>query len=226
MRQFLPDPDRDTDQTTMSGRAYSALRLALMSGNLRPGERLTMRGLAKDLDMSVTPVREAVQQLINERALVMPGPKTVIVPRLDAAQYSEVILIRRALECLAAKEAAARRTPEMLDRLRDVNVLHRAAIEVGDVTSVLARNREFHFTIYRASGLPSLVDIVENQWVRVGPTLNLLFPRYMRSFSGNRCHDRMISALEACDSDALCAALDTDLVTAERELLKILTPAG
>ena len=226
MRQFLPDAQSENDAPTMTGRAYAAMRMALMSGYLRPGERLTMRSLAEELGMSVTPVREAIQQLISEHVLAMPGPKTVIVPRIDAARYSEIILIRRALECLAAVQAAPHHDASMLAQLRQVNAQHKKAIEADSVGDVLARNKEFHFLIYRASGLPSLVDLIENQWVRVGPTLTFLFPRYMRSLAGNQCHDQMIDAIETGDMPALKAALSADLMTAHRELLKILAPVA
>lgn len=223
MLDFLPQTESRDEPATLTGRAYAALRLALISGYLRPGERLTMRGVANGLKMSVTPVREAIQQLIIEHALVMPGPKTVMVPHLDAALYSEIILIRQALETLAAEKAAPFHTPAMIETLRAVNARHRAAIEAGNVSAVLTHNKEFHFLIYRASGLPSLVDLIEKQWVRVGPTLNLLYPRYMRSLSGNQFHERMIDALENGDTALLRSSLQSDMVSAERELLTVLS---
>lgn len=222
MLEFLPQSDIGDEPATLAGRAYSALRLALTSGYLRPGERLTMRGIAGSLKMSVTPVREAIQQLIIEHALAMPGPKTVMVPHLDAAQYSEIILIRQALELLAAEKAAPSFTPAMIAELRSVNAQHRRAIETGHVAEVLTHNRKFHFLIYRASGLPSLVDLIQNQWVRVGPTLNLLYPRYMRSLTGNQFHESMIDGIERGDIGQLLNALRSDMVSAERELLKVL----
>lgn len=225
MQRYLVRTLDGADPPTLTVQAYQAIRSALMSGHLRPGQRLTMRAMSHELGMSVTPVREAIQLLITEHVLAMPGPKTVIVPRIDAAEYSEIILIRRALEVLAAEQAARSRDAALIDDLRAANARHRDAIEREDMAAVLTANKEFHFRLYRASGLPSLFDLIENQWVRVGPTLNLLYPQYTRSFVGNRCHDSMIEALSHQDTGALRDALVADLVMAERELLKVLSLA-
>ena len=226
MRRFLPPIVPSGEPVTLTGQAYRAIRLALISGYFRPGDRLTMRGLAEQLEMSVTPVREAIQLLITEHALIMPGPKTVTVPRIDTAQYNEIILIRCALEALAAEQAIGRLDTAAIDHLRQVNVRHREAIEVGDVTAVLTHNRQFHFSIYQPCAMPSLIDLIENQWVRIGPLLNLLYPHYMRSLSGNRLHDRMIAAIEDRDAGALTMALRDDLSLAQIELTKVLQPAA
>ena len=61
----------DASSKTLTGQADSMLRQAIIVGYLRPGERLTMRGLAQDMGMSVTPVREAIQNLISEHVLHM-----------------------------------------------------------------------------------------------------------------------------------------------------------
>lgn len=225
MQRLLAEDDDDAGAATLSARAYRSIRLALMSGYFRPGERLTMRGLADDLEMSVTPVREAIQLLITEHALFMPGARTVVVPRISREQYDEIIQIRGALESLAARNAMAFIDTAQLAGLRQINILHREAITSGNTAGALKNNRDFHFAIYRQCGLPSLIDLIENQWVRVGPMLNFLYPRYSQSLTGNRCHDRMIDAIAARSETDLVAALMKDLSTAKTEIHKILDPA-
>ncbi len=226
MRQYLPEVAADAPPMTLAAQAYAAVRTALMIGHLRPGERLTLRGLAEDLRMSVTPVREAVQLLITEHALVMPGPKTVIVPRIDRDRYDEIILIRMALEPVAAIRALDHLTAADISLLRQINQRHREAIAADNVSAVLNENKHFHFLIYRACNLPRLIDLIENQWVCVGPTLNLLFPSYMRSFTGNQIHERVVDAIEARDPVALRAGIEADLTTAQQQLVTVLSSAA
>jgi DNA-binding GntR family transcriptional regulator len=210
----------------LASQAYHALRQALMTGYMRPGERVTMRALAEELGMSVTPVRDAIQLLIIEHALVMPGPKTVMVPRLDVPQYHEIVLIRCALEKLAAEQAMSRLGADTIAELRRINALHREAIEKRNVTEFLKYNKQFHFLIYRGCAMSSLVDLIENQWVRIGPTLSFLYPRYSRSLSGNQIHERMIDAIEAGDTAALRRAVEADMMSAQRELSDVLSSAA
>ena len=226
MRRFFVSDDDLPGPATLSAQAYRAIRLALMSGYFRPGERLTMRGLADDLEMSVTPVREAIQLLITEHALIMPGTRTVTVPRVSREEYDEIIKIRGALESLAAQNAMPFIDAARLAELRQVNALHREAITSGNTAAALKNNRDFHFGIYRQCGMPSLIDLIENQWVRVGPMLNFLYPRYSQSLTGNRCHEAMLDAIGEGSETRLVAALMSDLSTAKTEIHKILDPAA
>ena len=137
MQTFLDDTVGEATSPTLSSHAYRAIRAALMSGYFRPGERLTMRGLADEMQMSVTPVREAIQQLITERALFMPGARTVVVPRISRAEYDEIVLIRLALEGLAARFAIEVIGAADLVELRRINALHRESIESGNTVAAL-----------------------------------------------------------------------------------------
>jgi len=225
MQQFLDENATESAPATLSSQAYRAIRIALMSGYFRPGERLTMRGLAEEMRMSVTPVREAIQLLITEHALFMPGARTVVVPRVTREQYDEIIQIRGALEGLAVTNALPFIDAAQLAELKRINARHRESIEAGNTVAALENNRAFHFGIYRHCRMPSLIDLIENQWVRVGSTLNFLYPRYSRSLSGNLFHEQMLQAIEDRSATRLVAALMGDLSTAKTEIHKILAPA-
>ena len=225
MQTFLDDTVGEATSPTLSSHAYRAIRAALMSGYFRPGERLTMRGLADEMQMSVTPVREAIQQLITERALFMPGARTVVVPRISRAEYDEIVLIRLALEGLAARFAIEVIGAADLVELRRINALHRESIESGNTVAALKNNRAFHFGIYRRCNMPSLIDLIENQWVRIGPTLNFLYPMYLQSLRGNQIHERMLDAIAARSAPDLEAALGEDMSAAKTVLHKVLEPS-
>lgn len=209
---------------TLTDQAYQRLHRALMTGQLLPEQVLTVRGVAESFGVSLTPVREAVQRLVAEHGLEVVNGRTIRVPRLDIETYREILKIRMELEPLAAKEAAPRITNEEIERLDAVVQAHRAAIEAGDARRTLLENTEFHLSIYRASGQTILVRIIESLWLRVGPTLNLLFPQYCGSLTGHETHLVAMDALRRRDGDTLGSAMRDDLTFGSRFLIRLLKP--
>jgi DNA-binding GntR family transcriptional regulator len=209
---------------TLADQAYRGLHRALMTGGLLPEQVLTVRGIADEYGVSLTPVREAIQRLVAEGALTIENARTIRVPRLDVETYREILKIRLELEPMAARQAALRMDNGEMDRLDDVVAAHRAAIEAGEAHRTLTANTDFHMSIYRASQLPVLVGIIESLYLRVGPTLNLLFPQYCGSLTGHETHLRAVDALRRRDGDALAQAIRDDLTDGSRFLIRFLKP--
>ncbi len=224
----LIDPDAAADPVPRSGtlaeQSYLRLHRELMTGSLLPEQVLTVRGIADRYGVSLTPVREAIQRLVAERALTIENARTIRVPRLDVETYRETLKIRLELEPMAAREAAARMDNAEMDRLDALVAVHRAAIVGGDARQTLAANTDFHMSIYRASGQPILFGIIESLWLRIGPTLNLLFPTYCGSLTGVEIHLEAMDALRRRDGDALGRAIRHDLTQGSRFLVRLLKP--
>jgi len=209
---------------TLADQAYEALRNDLMTGALLPEQALTVRGVAEAMGVSLTPVREAVQRLVAEHGLEVVNGRTIRVPRLDVETYREILKIRMELEPLAAREAAPRIANAEIERLDTVMQRHLAAIQEGDAHRTLLENTEFHLSIYRAAEQPILLRMIESLWLRVGPTLNLLFPQYCGSLSGHEKHLAAVDALRRRDGEALGDAMRDDLVHGSRFLIRLLKP--
>ncbi len=209
---------------TLTDQAYQRLHHELMTGALLPEQVLTVRGVAERFGVSLTPVREAVQRLVAERGLEVVGGRVIRVPRLDVETYREILKIRMELEPLAAREAASRIAHAEILRLEQVVARHVTAIRAGNALGTLAENTEFHLSIYRASQQPILVGIIEGLWRRVGPTLNLLFPRYCGSLTGHEIHLQAVEALHRRDAEALAKAVRDDLVHGSGFLVRLLDP--
>jgi DNA-binding GntR family transcriptional regulator len=219
------DNDDSFDRTrTLADQAYRSLRQALMTGGLAPEQSLTVRHLAQSWGVSLTPVREAVQRLVAEGALTIANARTIRVPRLDVETYREILKIRLELEPMAAREAAGRMSHAEMDRLDGVVAAHVAAIRAGKAHETLAANNDFHLSIYRASEKPVLVGVIESLCLRVGPTLNLLFPQYCGSLTGHEHHLVAIDALRRRDGDGLAQAIRDDLLHGSRFLIRLLAP--
>ena len=223
-RPAAPEETAPRGGDTLTDQVYQQLRAQLMTGALLPEQVLTVRGVAESQGVSLTPVREAVQRLVVEHGLEVVNGRTIRVPRLDVETYREILKIRMELECLAAKEAAPRISNDEIERLDGVMQAHLAAIQAGDAHRTLVENTEFHLSIYRASNQAILVRMIESLWLRVGPTLNLLFPQYCGSLTGHETHRVAMDALRRRDGDALGQAMRDDLTHGSRFLIRLLKP--
>lgn len=217
-----PDIGIVVRRDTLADQAYANLRRALMSGRLSPGEKLTVRGIASALSVSLTPAREAIGRLVSERALDVGANRTVTVPVVDAEEYKDLLDIRLMLEGRAAEEAAPHFGRREVARLEDVHQRMVAAIDADESKLALSLNEEFHFLIYRASNRPMLVSMIEGLWLRVGPLMNLLTPRYQRSYQGAKNHSSAIEAARTGDAAGLRRAIEKDLGDGAQRMLELL----
>lgn len=204
----LPVLDR---QARLGDLAYEALRDKLMAGGFQPGQKLTVRAVAEALGVSTTPARDALNRLIADGNLVNEGPKTVVVPYLDQRTIDEVTAIRLSLEGLAADRAAGHLSEADLIHLEELQAQINAGLNSAEYTAVLDANRQFHFLIYERSGMPRLVAMIESLWLRIGPSLNALYPDFATNRKGVSNHLRVMTALKANHGAEARAAIEQDI---------------
>lgn len=141
---------------------FDTLREAIISGLLRPGERLMEIQLAEELGVSRTPIREAIRKLELEGFVVMVPRKGAYVAGISLKDIADVFEVRASLESLAAGLAAERITDEELEELERILVRKGEIIEHGDVTDYVNADTEFHDKLYRASRNQRLLQILSN----------------------------------------------------------------
>lgn len=201
---------------TLNDEVYLQLRDQLMAGAIAPGSTLTIRDLAASFGISPMPVREALRRLVAEHALVMLPNRSVAVPALSRRQFEETTRIRAALEGLAAEEATARIDDLGIAQMERANA-RMAAPRRGADTAYLEHNRTFHFTLYRASGMPTLVTMIESLWLQIGPLLT-----YAATHAGYRAtvvplhHHQVLEGLAKRRKRVVRAAIVDDITDAAR----------
>lgn len=210
------------EQGSLSARVYVALREGLISGQFRPGQRLVMQDLADRLGTSITPVREACLRLISERGLELRSGRFVIVPALTLGRYMEVRTIRLALEGLASELAARHATAEDIARLDAIQATFSETDAAGDPELAFRYNRDFHFALYRLSGMEMLVAHIESLWVSMGPMLTVFFREGEHRYIGGSEHENAIAALRAGDGDKARAAMQRDIILGGEDFLRFL----
>lgn len=208
---------------TLGERVTGELRALLVAGRLAPGEKLSLRRVAEALGVSMMPVREAVSRLAADKALeVLPG-RAVRVPVLTLAQFRELTRIRLVVEGFAAEEAAKVITDTQIAVVARHEAAFRAAAraEPPDPAAAVATNRDLHFALYEAAGMPSLIEMIERLWLKAGPILNLDMrhePRRLDGGSAVVAHAALIAALRRRDPAAARAALVEDISAAAEHI--------
>jgi len=209
----------DIQSLSLSAQIYQRLKYQLMSARLRPGDRLKIRDLAQSLGTSETPVREALLQLVQDGALEMKPGYYIRVRRLTLREYMELREIRLLLEPHAAVKALPHVDEAFVTDLEQRHASLIKAEQEKDYPTALLANYEFHFSVYRRSGMPQLIEILERLWVQTGPLLNLLYPYGHPTYDGPHQHLNVIAALRAGDAAALAEAFRADLVEGGRSFV-------
>jgi DNA-binding GntR family transcriptional regulator len=157
---------------TLGDQAYAAIREAIVTGSLQRGEKVTERGLAESLNISATPVREALRRLEQDRLVERTGPRSVRIAEFGKDELREFTMIEDALRALAARLAAEKSTAaqrrEMSDCLDEADVLRAemrdvapgSARELDLVSEIQVLMVRFHSLLDQASGNATLIQLL------------------------------------------------------------------
>ncbi|MFD4819638.1 GntR family transcriptional regulator [Peribacillus butanolivorans] len=141
---------------------FDQLKLKIINGELKNGERLVEMNLAKEMGVSRTPVREAVQRLEQEGLVEILPRKHCVVKGITFEAINEIVLIRSLLEPTAARVAASKITDEQLLKLKSYLEQSEMYFQQGRIEDLMKVHDLFHAEIIKASGLNRLINMLEN----------------------------------------------------------------
>ncbi|MFC7496974.1 MULTISPECIES: GntR family transcriptional regulator [unclassified Nocardioides] len=148
--------------------AYEALRTAIIEGQLGPGERIVEQRVAAELNVSRTPVREAVRMLAADGLVVASRHRGATVRTLDRSEVRDLYGLRARLEAYAAELASSRATADDVEEL-DAGIaefdvaLHRGDLSDLDRTRLVNQaNKRVHNAVVQASGHGRLGQMLAN----------------------------------------------------------------
>nr|WP_319251174.1 GntR family transcriptional regulator [uncultured Celeribacter sp.] len=193
-------------------RVYRGIRDQILSGDLVPGQPVTIQGLTDALGAGMTPVREAIRRLTSEGALEFHGNRRVTVPVLTVAQVDELIFARAALEPELARQAAARIMPAQIKTIVAADAAIDRALQAGDIRGYLIHNHQFHMAIYGVAGAKVIGALVDTLWLRSAPALRVMSRHFGAPPALPDMHVAAIAALEARDGEAAAAAIRADIL--------------
>ena len=169
----------------------------IVGGRWKPGERIVERRIAVELEVSQTPVREALRALETVRLIESAPNKGVRVRRLTAADLEEIYPVRAGLEQVAAELAAPRLARDTAALRRQVAELHRAD-QAGDAQGQVRHTVAFHRELVRAAGNSVLLHTWESLGIEVYTALAIRWlGTRQQSFAEE--HQAVVEAFERRD---------------------------
>lgn len=184
---------------------YGTIRDAIILCELRPGERLVIDELARRLDISIIPVREALRQLESEGLVVNVAHVGATVAPISRQSIVEVFTILEGLETVSARAAAATATDADFRSLEEIVVEMDRSLEADQQSRWAELNSQFHLAISRLSGMPMLNEMLQralDHWDRVRRYFfNNVFTR--RADQAQREHHEILALMKARDLERL-----------------------
>lgn len=153
--------------STMKELVYEKLRTAIVTGRLRPNQRLVEEKVAAMLNVSRTPLREAILMLEREDLVERLPRGGVKVPAVSQEKILQLNDIRSALEGMAARRAAERirdtsclssSSPELADMDGGISQM-KSLVDSGDVLALMRLGSAFHQAVHRLSGNQRCADM-------------------------------------------------------------------
>lgn len=141
---------------------FMSLRKAILTGKIKPGERLTEVKLGKLLGTSRTPIREAIRLLEQENLVTIVPGSGARVSRMTVEDLQEVMEIRSALEQLSAGLACERITAQEKEELREAYNAFVKSTQSGDSLEIADADVKFHETILKAAKNEKLGKILDS----------------------------------------------------------------
>jgi DNA-binding GntR family transcriptional regulator len=199
---------------TLRDWVFECLRTSIVSGDLAPGQRIVEADLAKQLEVSKSPVREAILQL-KQDGLVIDAPKGrgVVVAPLKPSDVREIYAVREALEGIAVRSLAANPSPDRVATLGAIADKMRQAAAEGDSNRQFELDVDFHTTLCASTGNRRLQDLFAG--LRPDIQRIFLFAANAMTLEGPDApehavaeHDAIVKALAAGDVPGAVASLE------------------
>lgn len=191
------------------------LRERIISGQLGRGQKLKQDEIAKALNISITPVREALKILEAEGYVAGYSHRGVVVAPFDIEKAAELVELRLLLEVRLTRIAAANVTPKDLHALDELNREIVAAAASGVHEQLRRANYHFHFRLYGLADRPQTLDFVRVLWAKYPFDLVGSIPgRFDRADAE---HKALLAALHASNAARTAQAMRAHIESNWRE---------
>lgn len=201
---------------------YDLVRQLILTGRIPPGEVLDEKLIAAKLQVSRTPVREAVKKLSDEHLVDIVAQSGTHASRIDRREVEQAYLIRRALEMESAAQAAVRMTESHADILNDLLLTHARAIERRRFVEAIGIDDRFHRAIAEVSNLDRLWRAIEISKAQLDRCRHIMLPREGEGEATLEQHREIIRALNSKDPDRARHAMGRHLEIAYSATLKVI----
>jgi DNA-binding GntR family transcriptional regulator len=211
----------DESARSLAARAYDQLKRRILDFDLVPGDRLSENELAREIDVSRTPLRQALQRLQQE-GLVEAIPKVGwLVPALDFQKFDELYDFRLLIECNATRELCTvqggRPVLDELEKIWQVPAKER----LRDAGKVSALDEAFHIRVVESLGNREMSRAHAEITARIRIIRRLDFTQENRVSATYSEHSQILSAIRGRNADTAQSLLSKHVNASKREVRKI-----
>jgi len=208
---------------TIQEQAYRELAKNILNGNIPPGQKLLPEKIARQMEISTTPVREALRCL-EVKGFVLHNPKRGwVVSKLSREDLREILHIRLLLECEAIHQAATQIKPDTIHSLKRAQKDFEKANREGNPIESLKANRRFHMLAYQDVGSKMMLKIISQLWDLLNPYYEILFRQSLlpKPTIGVNNHLEIVRSLQTNDPEQARFWLKEDIIKPSKFVLKL-----
>jgi DNA-binding GntR family transcriptional regulator len=205
---------------TAADQVHRALETMVIDGTLKPGDRLTELDLAARLQVSRTPLRQALEKLVGKGWMRRAANGAIHVVDVSEQEIEALYAVRSSLEELVLREAAARITRVEIEALERALAQQQRAARASDAQSVSRHGEEFHRCLWRLSGNAVGMQFLEEVLQRTTRYRRLSFAKPERFRKGLEQHRTLLAALSSGDIDRACSVLRKHVDESRRYVLQ------
>lgn len=187
---------------SLSARVYAALREAILTMSLRPGDIIRKPEICEALGVSRSPVSEALARLAGEHLVHVVPQAGTYVARFSLDEVREGAFLREALELAAVERVARTITEDQLVLLRRNLRLQAALVEDHDFAEFYRSDAEMHELILSFTGFKRIAALADSAWLHVNRARQLILPQKGRVEATLVEHQAIVAAIEAGDAAA------------------------
>lgn len=212
--------DSEPEAATEVERAIRFLREAILRGDYKPGQQLPQKDLTEQLEMSPTPIREALRILEAQGLLERVPYKGAYVAEVSPDESEEISVIRSALEGLATRMAVPNLTAEDIADLESLVSEMEDAWREMSIGRLRRSNYRFHTLIYQKAGSHRLSDMIISLWPQFATDALWMIPgRAERSIQQ---HHALLDKIRKGDAEAAADLMSDHIQTAGESIAKFL----
>lgn len=171
---------------------YQTLQEQILTGACAPGTPLFIREISAQLNVSRTPVKEAISRLAYDGYIEMLPNRCAIVARISSSEILELLEIREALEGSAAFYAAQRRTEADIEEMRQICNYHRN-IPYENVNEMVLWDRKLHMAIAKATNNQQMINMLDKVFEKLTRISLPISPE--RQVDSVRQHEAILDAI-------------------------------
>ncbi|MGI6586306.1 MAG: GntR family transcriptional regulator [Gracilibacteraceae bacterium] len=201
---------------------FDLIRGAIISGMLKPGERLMEVQLAEKMGVSRTPIREAIRKLELEGLVIMIPRKGAYVADLSIKNITDVLEVRAALEGLASGLAAIRMTEEEIKELELVARHFEQAMNSNDVEGIIQTDIEFHEKIFKSTRNEKLQQLANSLMEQVQRFRIMYVNKSAKSVNLIKEHYKIVEAISKRNRAVAENIAKIHIQNAEKDMMRML----